>query len=48
MSASTLPANFNGQRPVIDPDDAVMLLIESYSKAQQVATEHEILDSQRD
>jgi len=31
MSASTLPANFNGQRPVIDPDDAVMLLIDHQS-----------------
>ena len=30
MSAST-PANFNGQRPVIDPDDAVMLLIDHQS-----------------
>ena len=25
------PANFNGQRPVIDPDDAVMLLIDQQS-----------------
>lgn len=25
------PANFNGQRPVIDPDDAVMLLIDHQS-----------------
>ena len=31
MSASTLPANFNGQRPVIDPNDAVMLLIDHQS-----------------
>jgi len=30
MSAST-PANFNGQRPVIDPDDAVLLLIDHQS-----------------
>lgn len=30
MSASA-PANFNGQRPVIDPDDAVMLLIDHQS-----------------
>lgn len=30
MSAST-PANFNGQRPVIDPNDAVMLLIDHQS-----------------
>lgn len=27
----TMPANFNGQRPVIDPDDAVMLLIDHQS-----------------
>jgi nicotinamidase-related amidase len=26
-----MPANFNGQRPVIDPDDAVMLLIDHQS-----------------
>lgn len=25
------PANFNGQRPVINPDDAVMLLIDHQS-----------------
>lgn len=31
MSASTLPANFNGQRPIIDPNDAVMLLIDHQS-----------------
>ncbi|WP_225910370.1 cysteine hydrolase family protein [Brevundimonas pondensis] len=31
MSASTLPANFNGARPVIDPNDAVMLLIDHQS-----------------
>lgn len=31
MSASALPANFNGQRPVIDPNDAVMLLIDHQS-----------------
>jgi nicotinamidase-related amidase len=30
MSAST-PANFNGQRPVIDPDEAVLLLIDHQS-----------------
>jgi hypothetical protein len=30
-------ANFNGQKPTIDP----------YLKAQQVANEHEVLDSQR-
>ncbi|HIO29503.1 hydrolase [Marinobacter salarius] len=27
----TSPANFNGQRPVIDPDDAVLLLIDHQS-----------------
>ena len=27
----TTPANFNGQRPVIDPDDAAMLLIDHQS-----------------
>lgn len=27
----SMPANFNGQRPVIDPDDAVMLLIDHQS-----------------
>jgi nicotinamidase-related amidase len=27
----TTPANFNGQRPVIDPDDSVMLLIDHQS-----------------
>jgi nicotinamidase-related amidase len=27
----TTPANFNGKRPVIDPDDAVMLLIDHQS-----------------
>lgn len=27
----TTPANFNGKRPVIDPDDAVMLLIDLQS-----------------
>ena len=31
MSASTLPANFNGARPVIDPDNAAMLLIDHQS-----------------
>lgn len=31
MSSSALPANFNGQRPVIDPNDAVMLLIDHQS-----------------
>lgn len=31
MSASALPANFNGQRPVIHPNDAVMLLIDHQS-----------------
>ncbi|WP_312160081.1 hypothetical protein [Phenylobacterium sp.] len=41
------PANFEGARPVIDPADAVLLLIESYAKAQDVATNHELLDSQR-
>lgn len=41
------PANFNGARPVIDPDNAAMLLIESYQKAQDVQKSHEQLDSQR-
>lgn len=27
----TTPANFNGQRPIIDPDDSVMLLIDHQS-----------------
>ena len=31
MSASTLPANFNGARPVIDPDNVAMLLIDHQS-----------------
>jgi nicotinamidase-related amidase len=31
MSTKQLIANFNGQRPVIDPDDAVMLLIDHQS-----------------
>jgi nicotinamidase-related amidase len=28
MTTTATPANFDGQRPVIDPDDAVMLLID--------------------
>jgi len=31
MTTSGNPANFNGQRPIIDPDDAVMLLIDHQS-----------------
>ncbi len=31
MSMSSYPANFNGQRPVIDPSDAVLLLIDHQS-----------------
>ena len=31
MAISNGPANFNGQRPVIDPDDSVMLLIDHQS-----------------
>jgi nicotinamidase-related amidase len=31
MSTPASPANFNGQRPVIDPNDAVMLLIDHQS-----------------
>jgi nicotinamidase-related amidase len=31
MTTPSTPANFNGQRPVIDPDDAVMLLIDHQS-----------------
>jgi nicotinamidase-related amidase len=31
VTTSGNPANFNGQRPVIDPDDAVMLLIDHQS-----------------
>ena len=31
MSTLASPANFNGQRPVIDPNDAVMLLIDHQS-----------------
>jgi hypothetical protein len=38
------PANFNGAKPIIDP---AQLLIESYTKAQEVVTRHEVLDSQR-
>lgn len=31
MATATNPANFNGQRPIIDPNDAVMLLIDHQS-----------------
>jgi len=31
MTVSSLPANFDGARPVIDPNDAVMLLIDHQS-----------------
>lgn len=31
MNTSSTPANFNGARPVINPDDAVMLLIDHQS-----------------
>jgi len=31
MTTASTPANFNGQRPVIDPDDAVLLLIDHQS-----------------
>jgi nicotinamidase-related amidase len=31
MATSANPANFNGQRPIIDPNDAVMLLIDHQS-----------------
>lgn len=31
MTTSGNPANFNGQRPIIDPNDAVMLLIDHQS-----------------
>ncbi|QNP40713.1 hydrolase [Lysobacter solisilvae (ex Woo and Kim 2020)] len=36
MNASSNVANFNGARPVIDPDDAVMLLIDHQSGLFQV------------
>jgi hypothetical protein len=59
MNTVNNAANFNGQKPVIEADDAVLLLvdhysalfppyqplIESYSKAQEVVTQHEQLDS---
>lgn len=43
------PANFNGKKPTIDPDDSAMLLIdiESYNKAQEVVAKHEVLESNR-
>ena len=31
MTTTATPANFDGQRPVIDPKDAVMLLIDHQS-----------------
>jgi hypothetical protein len=31
MTTTTSPANFDGQKPVIDPNDAVMLLIDHQS-----------------
>jgi hypothetical protein len=40
---SVIPANFNGAKPITDP---AQLLIESYTKAQEVVTRHEVLDSQ--
>lgn len=36
MSPSTNPANFNGAKPAIDPDDAVLLLIDHQSGLFQV------------
>lgn len=47
MTTSALPANSNGTTPKIDPANAAMLLIESYSKAREVELKHEVLDSQR-
>jgi len=35
----TTPANFNGQRPVIDPDDSVMLLIDHQSGLFQIVAD---------
>lgn len=35
----TTPANFNGQRPVIDPDDAAMLLIDHQSGLLQTVAD---------
>ena len=35
----TTPANFNGARPVIDPSDAVMLLIDHQSGLFQTVTD---------
>jgi hypothetical protein len=34
------PVNFNGARPIIDPANAVMLLIESF-KAQEVVKQND-------
>lgn len=40
-------ANLNGSKPVINPDDTVLLLLmESYKKAQDVVNKNEMLDSQ--
>jgi nicotinamidase-related amidase len=39
MPASSLPANFNGARPMIDPNDAVMLLIDHQSGLLQVVAD---------
>lgn len=36
------PANFNGQRPIIDPDDAVMFLIDHQSGLFQVVKDMDV------
>ena len=41
MSTPDTVANFNGQRPVIDPDDAAMLLIDHQSGLFQVVKDLE-------
>ena len=39
MSTIASPANFNGERPIIDPTDAVMLLIDHQSGLFQTVTD---------
>ena len=47
MSNFSQAANVEGQVPRLDPGNASILLIESYTRAQAVVTGHEQLDSQR-
>jgi nicotinamidase-related amidase len=42
MSTTASPANFSGQRPVIDPDDAAMLLIDHQSGLFQTVKDMEM------